>query len=226
MGPLAYRAGHEARSGDVPPGGVLSVAGLLLLVGLLDHAAGLELSVLPLYILPLALATTRFGLGAGLWAAGAASLVWCFADINHGYSHEWFRWVNVAGRAVMFSVAVLGVAWLSERTSGRALPGVRRSESVALCAGCHAVRTASADDWMAPADFLSEEAALEVHRKLCPVCAQRRFSCGFADPAASANSTTPTDEQMTSKQRARAEDTPADQARPGFSTPSAAGTGR
>jgi len=155
-----------------------AIFGLLILVGLLDHWAGFEISVLPLYFLPLAWAAARWGLVGGLWLVLPATLVWLLADYGHPYEHDWYRIVNALGRALAFASAVVATRFLLER------PGHPRvaadggeavmNSAVDVCTSCHSVRPAGGD-WEDPVAYLREEAACELHAKLCPTCAHRAW---------------------------------------------------
>jgi len=169
---------------------ILDLFLLLGLVGLVDYGTSYEVSVLPLYFLPIGLATVRFGLWGGLWAVLCSTLAWWLADIGHAYTQEWVRWLNAFGGVLIFLTAVAAAYVLLERlrAPGRVGPGSGRVGAVAdVCESCHSVRPAGGM-WEDAAEFLRDEAAFEVHAKLCPTCARRRFAsaagCGrAADPA-------------------------------------------
>ncbi len=155
-----------------------AIFGLLAVVGLLDHWAGFEVSVLPLYFLPLAWAAGRWGLAGGLWLVLPATLVWLLADYGHPYEHDWHRLVNALGRALVFASAVVATRFLLERPVRLQTPvgggEAVTSPAVDVCASCHAVRPAGGD-WEDAVDYLREEAACELHAKLCPICAHRTW---------------------------------------------------
>jgi hypothetical protein len=146
----------------------------LLLVGYLDHRIGHELSVLPLYFLPLAWATARFGLGAGLWMVLPATLVWYAADLGHPYSHGWYRLSNALGRGFAFACAVVAAHHLFARPGQQSHGEASGNPPTAdVCEACHSVRPPGGI-WEDPVDYLREEAAVQLRPRLCPVCARRR----------------------------------------------------
>src|SRR5262245_56065024 len=78
----------------------------LVLCGLVDYVTGYELSVILLYVVPVALCTRYFGLQPGLAIALLSTLVWMFVDrwSGHHYSQDWIWYVNAVNRMGYFSL--------------------------------------------------------------------------------------------------------------------------
>src|SRR5512147_1130606 len=99
------------------------VAASLCLVGYVDVVTGYEVSVFPLYALPIGLAVFFFGVQAGIAAAGAAGLAWAWADVTtgHVYSKPWIIYFNAGSRLVFFLFVALA--------AGNAIATLRRARS-------------------------------------------------------------------------------------------------
>lgn len=149
---------------------------LLTFVGALDWLTGYEVSVFPLYAVPIAIATWLFGLRTGVATAGAATLVWFWADAaaGHTYSRQWIAYVNAGARLIFFLIAAVAADSVmrafreaAQRRSGLSAP-------LPQCADCGKIRDGDGYWW-------DIEAWLRTHRnranttKLCPDCARRAY---------------------------------------------------
>jgi len=178
---MAHMPGHSHLHQPVHAGGSAhwaAVALLLAAVGLVDRAAGYDLSVLVLYLLPLGYATSRLGYRSGLVTIVPATLVWCLADLGHPYEYEWVLYLNGLSRAVFFACGVIAVHHLGlgpapHEGTGRAV----RSRSVGLCGCCGRIRDEERGAmWYSVREFLQEGAGFRVLPRVCHDCARRDFS--------------------------------------------------
>jgi hypothetical protein len=153
------------------------VAALLGLVGCVDDVTGYEMSVFPLQALPISLAVLFFGVQAGIAAAGAAGLVWVWADVSagHVYSRPWIIYVNAGSRLVFFLFVALAV--------GNMLATLRRARSplrpvsgtLPVCAHCGKVADRDGYGWEVR-DFLREFGGAVTQSKLCPDCTHEAYA--------------------------------------------------
>ena len=84
--------------------------GLSLIVGLVDVATGRDFQVVPLYLLPVALASWAMGRGAGMSMAGLCAGLWLIGERleEASYSHPLVPYSNAAGLFATFA----SVAWI------------------------------------------------------------------------------------------------------------------
>lgn len=93
---------------------------LVLLVGWIDYATGLQLSVSLLYLIPIVLATRLSGRGMGYAMAVASAVVWFAADWmeRQSYGHWHLPAWNTLTLAISFLVVVALLASLREANEG------------------------------------------------------------------------------------------------------------
>lgn len=96
--------------------GVFGAALLVVLVGVVDYFTGRELQVVPLYLLPVGLATWVAGRRTGLVFAAVCALVWLVCDLtsNGEYIHAFDPYWNAAGLLMTFSF----VSWILSALRG------------------------------------------------------------------------------------------------------------
>jgi diguanylate cyclase (GGDEF)-like protein len=92
-------------------------------IGLLDHATGIELRLYPLYVAPVALASWRLGLRAGLMMSLLALATWAGSHLLAGQSFPAWAWaLNALAHLTAFAVVVLLVVFLQRsKTAERRL---------------------------------------------------------------------------------------------------------
>jgi len=152
------------------------VAALLGLVGYVDLVTGYEISVFPLYVLPISLAVLFFGVPAGVAAAGAAGLVWTWADVaaGHAYSKPWIIYVNAGSRLVLFLFIALAAGNMVTALRRARSPLRSFSGTLPVCAHCGKV--ADHDGyWWEFREFLREFGGAVTQSKLCPDCAHEAY---------------------------------------------------
>jgi hypothetical protein len=145
-----------------------SLAAMLAAVFALDWFTS-EVSVAPFYILTVAYARWQLGLGTGIGAAVACSLLWAVADYGsgHRFSHPWVLAENVGVRLFTYALTVAAIS-LYRRTleaHRRRLAMLERLLSV--CPGCGAIAV-NEIGWRKPSQF--HEDSVQVYT-LCPTCA-------------------------------------------------------
>jgi hypothetical protein len=91
----------------------------------LDGATGYEVTVLPLYVLPAALAGWHAGRWAGLAVSGLGAVAWLAADTftGHPYSHPLIPYWNAAARMAVFGVVAVLAAELRRMRDRVSTPG-------------------------------------------------------------------------------------------------------
>ncbi len=122
---------------------------VMLGVGLVDYATGIELRVFPLYFLPVLAVSLRLGQWPGLVAASGAALTWLVSNYLAGL-HERSVAVQVMNAVVMSvafaSIALLGAAQRRglerERTNSRtdSLTGLLNGHGFYEAAGAEVLR--------------------------------------------------------------------------------------
>lgn len=152
------------------------IVALLGLVGYIDATTGYEISIFPLYALPIALTVRFFGIGAGMAAAGLAALLWMWADIaaGHVYSQPWIMYVNSAGRLLFFLFVALAVGYMIGNRR-RARSQLRNfSGTLPVCTACSRVRDRNGY-WWDVQSYLREFGGALTRAKLCPDCAHEAY---------------------------------------------------
>ncbi len=150
---------------------------MLGLVGYVDVVTGYEVSVFPLYALPIGLAVFFFGVQAGIAAAGAAGLAWVWADVTtgHVYSKPWIIYVNAGSRLVLFLFVALAVGNMVATLRRARSPLRPLSGTLPVCAHCGKV--ADHDGyWWEVREFLREFGGAVTQSKLCPDCAHEAYA--------------------------------------------------
>jgi hypothetical protein len=129
-----------------------------------------EVSVFPLYLVPVALCMWYFGQAGAYLCAALATVLWVVADISSGrtYSAGWFRYQNALSRAVVFfgTAYFLGLYQRTLEVHRTRLDGMRRL--LPICHGCGSVQ--GSDGHWHPYDQLGSLVLPE--RNECPTCAR------------------------------------------------------
>lgn len=86
---------------------------MVVAVGVLDHAMGIELRIYPLYVVPVALLSWRTGLRAGLFMSLLATATWAGSNFLAGLSLPAWAWMfNGTAHLAAFAVVVSLVVFL------------------------------------------------------------------------------------------------------------------
>jgi|694.fasta_scaffold02545_8 hypothetical protein len=121
---------------------VLSVALAFGVVYAIDRCTSNELSLFPLYLIPIGLALFNFGPVAGYGASALASLLWLNAELlspSRAYSQAWIPLQAMAARGLVF----LLITWLlclytsSNRTARHRLNNLQRV--LPICHDCGSI---------------------------------------------------------------------------------------
>jgi hypothetical protein len=146
-------------------------------VGWTDYVTGYEISVLPLYAVPVGFMTWAVGSVPGVLLALASGLVWWWADraSGHPYSAAWIGYSNAAVRTVMYLFVVVAIAYIRDtvglvRRRARALTG-----PVPVCTRCRRLCD-PAGSWSDFETFLRLHTSAQPVAKVCPDCARRIYS--------------------------------------------------
>lgn len=135
--------------------------------------AGPQLSLFPLYALPIALATWVLGLRAGLLWSCCAVLSWAWAAARIYPQWPWWTEVVNSGTRLFCFLLVVHVAYIIQRyprTTRRWLQG-----RIEICQGCRRVRAPSGD-WVSGFVVPLPAETQGAVPKVCPDCAVRHYS--------------------------------------------------
>jgi hypothetical protein len=118
------KSGRKERSRS-PARAVTEAVLLMGAISALDGATGYELTVMPLYLLPAALAGWHAGRWAGLSVSGVGAVAWLAADVfsGHPYSHPLIPYWNAAARLAVFGVVAVLTAELRRLRDRVPTPG-------------------------------------------------------------------------------------------------------
>lgn len=149
---------------------------LLALSGWSNRASGWEISLFPLYAVPIGLAVWFFGGRAGYAAAVLAAVIWLWADVaaGHVYSRPWIVYVNTASRLMFFLIAALAADGLVKRHRARAVEGKSLPAVIPVCTGCGKVSDRNGY-WWDMRVYVREHADPAVRTKLCNDCAREAY---------------------------------------------------
>lgn len=146
---------------------------LVLGVGFLQYSVPYEVSIFPLYLIPIALVLWHFGNLAGFMSSLMATIVWIIVDVASGrsYTHEWYRYQNAATRFIIF-FGVVAMFALYQRTleTHRARMEAMRA-MLNVCHGCGAVQ-GSEGNWI-PFDELVSRSKKQSCE--CPRCSKTKI---------------------------------------------------
>ncbi len=148
---------------------------LLALVAWLDLVTGPEISVFPLYILPLLWAVWHANLTIGLWLSLLAALVrrWIDYHEGHSYSNWWIFWEVGLASLTTYAFVVFSFHIFKR---GRKIDHerIRRlEEMLPLCPACRRVRNHNGD-WTGLEACLREPMPGPPECRLCPECAEAK----------------------------------------------------
>lgn len=118
------KSGRKERSRS--PARAITEAVLLMgAVSALDGATGYEVTVMPLYLIPAALAGWHAGRWSGLAVSGLGAVAWLAADTfaGHPYSHPLIPYWNAATRLAVFGVVAVLAAELRRMRDRIPVPG-------------------------------------------------------------------------------------------------------
>lgn len=152
------------------------VAASLALVGYIDVLTGYEVSVFPLYALPVALAAWLSGAWAGTATSMIATAIWAWADLatGHVYSKTWILYVNGGARLAFFLFVALAVAYMIGNLRRARSQLQNFSGTLAVCTACSRVRDRDEYWWEVQA-YLREYGGALTQAKLCPECAHEAY---------------------------------------------------
>lgn len=92
---------------------VIVTIALLLAIGFVDYATGIEVRLFPLYFIPVSLVAWRFGIAGGIVTSFATTAAWEFANRSAGrvYSSDWIGPFNlVAMLSAFLTISALAAA--------------------------------------------------------------------------------------------------------------------
>lgn len=151
--------------------------GMLGLVGYIDQATGFEISVFPLYALPIGFAAWYFSGWTGVATAIGSCFVWYWADVlsGHVYTEPWVIYVNGGSRLVFFLFVALTVSYM-EGTLRRARAKLQAfSGMLPVCTDCRKIGDHQGYWWEFSA-YLRENGGAVIQPKLCPDCARKNYA--------------------------------------------------
>jgi hypothetical protein len=118
------KSGRKERSRS-PARAVTEAVLLMGAISALDGATGYEITVMPLYLVPAALAGWHAGRWAGLAVSGLGAVAWLAADVfsGHPYSHPLIPYWNAAARMAVFGVVAVLASELRRMRDRVSTPG-------------------------------------------------------------------------------------------------------
>jgi low affinity Fe/Cu permease len=163
--------------------GACVVAACLGFVAWIDLTTGFEITVLPLYALPIGLAARVFGSSAALMAAGASAAAWAWADAaaGHVYSKSWILWFNAGARLVVFILLAVLVRNTLAATSRARRPRAP-APHLPVCTQCGRVRDRDGY-WWTLRDYIREHPDERTPFRICSDCARQVHARVPAEPA-------------------------------------------
>jgi hypothetical protein len=153
---------------------------ILGLVGWIDYVTGYEVSVVPLYALPIAWVTWRLNMGWGLAFAFLGAGLWICVELASGYqyTHRWHAWENAAMELIIMAFVAVSLSFF-KRILGRERERVRHLEgALPVCAVCKRIEDTNGY-WMEIEAYLREHTASTPQHKLCPDCARAQYLSGY-----------------------------------------------
>lgn len=154
---------------------------LLAVVVWLDRLTGYEVSVLPLYAVPIGYVAYKLGLGWGLFASALSLGCWFWAN-NPGESSTvggWIVWERSSMAAVVLAVFALAVA-RAKRVLAREQSKLRQLEGILpICMVCHRIMDKNGR-WIDLNDYLHTHASTETEQRVCPQCSGAQALTDYA----------------------------------------------
>jgi hypothetical protein len=147
------------------------VAFLLLGALAVDYTTGVEISVFPVYALPIAAAVWSHGVRGGLILSAVCTLAWTVANLQHPYSAQWILFSNALMRAAFFVLVAVTAALIKRDPIDLRRPISATLVELDVCNSCKRVRDEERY-WCPVEDYLAEHNHAEVKHKLCPDCAR------------------------------------------------------
>jgi hypothetical protein len=166
---------------------------LIFAIGVLDVAAGPELTWSPLYLVAIIVGTWRGGPWIGLATAIVGTFTGLMADLllsepylhlANDYTSVWIPYCNAAARALVFLGATMTVSKLQALLRDRdrvarelttALDQVRTLELLlSVCAWCRRIRDeGDANEWKTIERYIAEHTDSKFTHGMCPDCYER-----------------------------------------------------
>ncbi|MES2695337.1 MAG: hypothetical protein V4773_17810 [Verrucomicrobiota bacterium] len=151
---------------------------LSLLAGMayFDVASGHEISVFPLYSIPIGLFAWCFGPWTGFGAALLSTVLWHWADSTSGhvYSEYWISYVNALSRLTFFLLVVLTLSRV-KRTIDHSRQKLRAfSGPLPMCTHCRKIGTADGY-WQEVQEYIAANSDAVPKPKVCPDCARHHY---------------------------------------------------
>lgn len=111
---------------------------LLGMVVEVDALTGHEVSMFPLYTIPVALSTRFLGTLSGAFVPFLSAGAWVRADrwSGHVHSQDWFLGVNAFNRLYCFVLAVVAIRYIQERRAAMDLRLRAFTGGVPSCTQC------------------------------------------------------------------------------------------
>jgi hypothetical protein len=150
---------------------------LLVLAGFAGRGGNSELSLIPLYALPIGLAVWFFGVWVGLAIAGIAALTSAWTDVGASpiYPEPAMVYLTAGSRLIFFLVIVLAVEYGARTLRRKRGRWPFHSPAFQVCAECGKVR--NQDGYWESADGRPLETRDPMaHAKLCPDCARKAYA--------------------------------------------------
>jgi len=154
----------------------LSGTGIFLLLWILlwlDWVTGYEVSIFPLYFVPVILGALVFDRAGGFVFVGLAVLGGMAVDFmeGHPYSSEWMRYEHGAVRLIVLSAVVLAFDGYRRTLDSHRRQLAALQKLLTVCPGCGQLRGGDGK-WYDAADY--REMMKKDTYCVCPVCEAKR----------------------------------------------------
>lgn len=143
---------------------------------------GYEVSLFPLYMLPIAALSWRFGGAGAFFSVALATGLWYWGNILSGYdySYTWTRYYNAGVRALLFAAVGIFIILFKRVIQQHRIRMEAMRALLNVCHGCGSVQ-GSMGEWI-PFDQLSVTRARPLCE--CPECTKAAQGTGSRAPYA------------------------------------------
>jgi hypothetical protein len=154
---------------------IIGVA-LMPVIGYFDYLTGYEVSLFPLYAIPIAWIAWSVGLTWGMALGIIASSAWLWADraSGHHYNYEWIRWEKAVMHAILFGFVAFSFNRFKRNIESRTRK-VRLLEGILpICIACHRIKD-SRGNWADLDTYLRAHSEAKPEQCICPDCLGGRY---------------------------------------------------
>lgn len=154
--------------------GGIALTALTGAVMLVDWLTGYEVSIFPLYFLPLLLSVVIFGSAGGVVTAIVVVTGSVMIDIanHHHYSSEWLRYEHALMRGIVLLLVVFAVGSYKRTLETHRQRVAALEKLLTICPGCGKIAGGDGQ-WYGPSDY--REMLKKDTYCVCPTCVSKRL---------------------------------------------------